>query len=59
MREAAEMTGFIASTIIRLFERQKGVIVLGCPEAKHKRRYRSVRIRRAVYERANARLIVK
>ena len=32
-------------------ERQPGVIVLERPEKMHKRRYRSIRIPRAVYER--------
>ena len=59
VREIAEMTGFSVPTVIRLFEHEKGVIILGRAETTHKRRYRSIRIPRAVYERVLARLTLK
>jgi len=57
--DVTALTGFSRRTIIRLFENERGVIVLGRPEAMHKRRYRSIRIPRAVYERVIARLSVR
>lgn len=57
--ELAEMTGFSRRTITRLFEREKGVIILERPERMHKRRFRTIRIPRAVYERVITRLTVK
>jgi len=49
--EVATMTGFSRDTITRMFQNEPGVIVLARPSANHKRRYRSIRIPRAVYER--------
>jgi hypothetical protein len=43
--------GLSRRTVIRLFEKQTGVISLIRPETMHKRRYRSLRIPRAVYDR--------
>ena len=56
--EVAEMTGFSVPTVIRMFEHEKGVIILGRPEKMHKRRYRSIRIPRAVYERVMGKITV-
>ena len=57
--EVAALMGFSRATVTRLFERERGVLVLGRPEAMHKRRYRSIRIPRAVYERVVYRLTVR
>jgi hypothetical protein len=57
--EVAALAGFSRNTIIRPFQNERGVIVLSRPSANHKRRYRSVRIPRAVYERVFGRLTVK
>jgi hypothetical protein len=57
--DVAAMTGLSRRTITRLFEREKGVIVLCRPEERHKRKYRSIRIPRHVYERVVNRLTVK
>lgn len=57
--DVAAMTGLSRRTITRLFEREKGVIVLSRPEERHKRKYRSIRIPRHVYERVVNRLTVK
>ena len=42
-----------------MFERERGVLILGRPESMHKRSYRSIRIPRAVYERVIGLLTVK
>lgn len=57
--EVANMTGLSRQTITRLFERERGVIVLHRPETLHKRSHRTIRIPRAVYERVVNRLTVK
>lgn len=57
--EVAELTGLSRQTVTRLFEAERGVLVLGRPEEKHKRGYRSLRIPRAVYERVIGKLAVK
>jgi AraC-like DNA-binding protein len=49
--EVAAMTGFSKQTVTRLFEKEPGVLILERPDQKHKRRYRSIRIPRSVYER--------
>ena len=54
--EVAVLTGFSRQTVTRLFEREPGVLILERPGAMHKRRYRSIRIPRHVYERLLARL---
>lgn len=56
--EVAALTGFSRRIITRLFEREKGVLILARPEAMQKRGYRSIRIPRAVYERVIRRLAV-
>ena len=57
--EAASITGLSPQTITRMFEKEKGVIILSRPEKMHKRRYRSIRIPRAVFDRVVSRLTVK
>ncbi len=50
--QIADMTGRSRRTVIRWFEDESGVLnVLDNPETLHKRRYRTLRIPRAVYER--------
>lgn len=56
--EVAAMTGFSRGTVTRMFERERGILMLNRPESMHKRRYRSIRIPRAVYERVIAKLSV-
>lgn len=58
LAEVAAMTGFSRYTITRLFERERGVLILERPESLHKRSYRSIRIPRAVYQRVFNRLVV-
>ncbi len=57
--EVAAMTGFSRNTVIRMFEGERGVMILSRPELMHKRGYRSIRIPRAVFERVVNRLRVK
>ncbi|MEG9435300.1 hypothetical protein JAO29_03875 [Edaphobacter sp. HDX4] len=49
------MMGFSYPTIVRMFEDERGVIILNRPTKMNKRRYRSIRIPRAVYERVRRR----
>ena len=49
--EAAALMGVSRQTISRLFEHETGVIIIGTPETKNKRQYRTIRIPRAVYHR--------
>lgn len=51
VKEVAEMMGVSGVTVTRIFENEKGVIILDRPEKMHKRGYRSLRIPHAVYER--------
>jgi hypothetical protein len=48
--EVAVLMRASRSTVTRLFENERGVLVLDRPERMHKRCYRSIRIPRAVYE---------
>jgi len=57
--EVAALTGFSRSTVTRMFEHEQGVLILGRPERMHKRRYRSIRIPKAVFERVLRGLTVK
>jgi AraC-like DNA-binding protein len=57
--EVATMMGFSRGTVTRMFERERGVLIVVRPESLHKRRYRSIRIPRTVYERVLNRLAVK
>ena len=59
IREVTGLTGFSYMTVVRLFEHERGVLVIERPEEKHKRRYRSLRIPRPVYERVINRLTNK
>lgn len=57
--EVAALTGLSKSTITRMFEAERGVLILGRPESRYKKRYRSIRIPRAIYERVIGKLAVK
>jgi hypothetical protein len=57
--EVAAMSAFSRQTVIRVFEGERGVIVLSRPSANHKRPYRSIRIPRYVYEQVIGRLTLK
>jgi len=54
--EVATLMGFSRQTITALFENEPGVIVRAFPEKMNKRKYRSLRIPRAVYQRVLERL---
>ena len=56
--EVAKMMGFHRDTVMKLFENEPGVIILDRPTKMNKRRYRSIRIPYAVYERVTKRMIV-
>jgi len=57
--EVAVLMHLNRMTVTRLFEKERGVIILDSPERMHKRGYRSIRIPRAVYERVIGRLTVR
>jgi DNA-binding XRE family transcriptional regulator len=57
--EVAELMGVSRQTATRLFEKEKGVIIIDRPETTHKRRLRTIRIPREVYERVLHRLSVR
>lgn len=51
VEEVGELMALSRRSVIRLFEREKGVIILSRPSRMNKRRYRSIRIPRVVYQR--------
>jgi hypothetical protein len=58
--EVSELTGLSVDLITRLFEREPGVILYESAQPKRgKRRYRSMRIPRRVYERVMRRHTVQ
>jgi hypothetical protein len=57
--EVAEMPGLSRQTVTRMFEHEKGVLIVERPETMHKKKHRTIRIPCAVYERVIARLTVK
>ena len=58
--EVADLTGFSRQTVTRVFERERGVLIVGRSNTeKDKRSYRSIRIPSAVYERVVNRFRVK
>ena len=57
--EVASLMGLSYMTVQRIFEREKGVIVISRPETLSKRTYRGIRIPRSVYERVLGRITVK
>lgn len=56
--EVAHLMGFCKQTVIDLFVKEPGTIILNRPEKLHKRKYRSIRIPRGVYERVVRRMSV-
>jgi transcriptional regulator with XRE-family HTH domain len=59
IREVAELTGFSRQTITRMFEGERGVLIIERPETLYKRKHRSIRIPHVVYERVIRRLAIK
>lgn len=57
--EVARLMGLSIRTVQRFFLKEPGVLILERPAKLHKRRYRSIRIPRFVYERVVGRLTVK
>ncbi len=58
VKDVAAMMGFSQPTIIRMFEKEPGVLILKRAETIQKRGYRNIRIPRVVYERVVRRLSV-
>lgn len=56
--EVAAKMGFSESTIIRMFEKEPGVLIVERPRTRTKQRYRSIRIPRHVYERVLRKITV-
>jgi predicted DNA-binding transcriptional regulator AlpA len=56
--EVAKLTGFSRTTVTRMFQNEKGVLILKRPEEMHKRVYRSIRIPRPVFERVVRKITV-
>jgi hypothetical protein len=56
--EVAALTGYSRQTITWMFEGEKGVLIVDRPETLHKKRYRSIRIPRHIYERVIRRITV-
>src|SRR5205807_2446680 len=54
--DVAALTGYSRQTVTKMFENEKGVIVVRRPETLHKRSYKSIRIPRHVYERVMRRM---
>ena len=57
--EVAALTGLSAATITKLFQDEPGVIAYQAPNLPRKRRYRTLRIPRHVYQRVLRRLVVR
>jgi AraC-like DNA-binding protein len=57
--EVAALMGLSRQAVTEMFEHERGVLIIERPETMHKRRYRSLRIPRAVYERVIGRLAVR
>jgi len=58
LQEVAALTGLSRQTVTRLFEHEKGVLIVERPETMHKKKHRTIRIPRAVYERVRRRITV-
>ena len=57
--EVAVLMGLSRQTVTRLFERERGILIVPRPETLHKRGYRSIRIPHAVFMRVIGRLAVR
>ena len=57
--DVVQLTTFSRRTVIRWFEKEPGVLVFERPEALHKRRYRTIKIPRKVFDRVIGRLVLK
>lgn len=57
--EVAEMWHLSPDKVRDLFENEPGVLVIGDPSARHKRRYRTLRIPQTVLNRVHTRLAVR
>jgi hypothetical protein len=57
--EVAEMWNLSPDKVRELFEREPGVLVIGDPNPRHKRRYRTLRIPQSVITRVHTRLSLK
>lgn len=57
--EVGRLMGLSRQTVTRMFQHERGVLIVGCSEKLHKSKYRSIRIPRAVYERVIGRISVK
>ena len=51
--------GWSRQTVTRMFEEEKGVLIMGRPGSLNKRKFRSIRIPRHVYERVIGKMAVK
>jgi hypothetical protein len=54
--EVARMLNYSRRTVVRIFENEPGVLIIKRPEKMNKRRYRTIRIPRAVYHRVLRRM---
>lgn len=59
VNEVAEMTGLSRNTVMRIFEKEPGVLILERPETMNKRGYRLLRIPRPILDRVISRLSVR
>jgi hypothetical protein len=57
--EVAEMWHLSPDKVREIFEREPGVLVIGDPNPRHKRRYRTLRIPESVITRVHTRLSLK
>ncbi len=57
--EVAEMWHLSPDKVREIFEREPGVLVIGDPNPRHKRRYRTLRIPQSVITRVHTRLSLK
>lgn len=58
-KQIAEKWGLSAKTIIRLFEDEPGVVKIGSPETRFKRKYESLRIPESVMLRVHTRIATR
>jgi hypothetical protein len=56
--EVSALTGYSRQTITRMFENERGVLIIERPEKLHKRSFRSIRIPRPALERVLGRITI-